>query len=77
MSLDTSPMTTTEAREHLARLDISQQGFARLIRVSPQMFRRWLDPKSGYPMPRSVQLLLRLLSKAAVQALIKADAPAT
>lgn len=73
MPLDTAPMPPAEAREHLARLAISQQGFARLIRVSPQMFRRWLNPASGYPMPRSVQLLLRLLSAADVRRLIKAD----
>lgn len=73
MPLDPSPMTTTEAREHLARLDVSQQAFARIIRISPQMFRRWLDPNSGYPMPRSVQLLLRLLSAADMRRLIKAD----
>jgi hypothetical protein len=51
MPVDTSPVTAHEAREHLVRLDISQQGFARLIRVSPQMFRRWLNPRSGYPIP--------------------------
>jgi DNA-binding transcriptional regulator YiaG len=73
MPLDPSDMTTDEAREHIARLGVSQQGFARIIRVSPVTFRRWLDPASGYPMPRSVQLLLRLLSAADVRRLIKAD----
>lgn len=74
MPLDTSPMTTTEARGHLARLGVTQHVFAGLIRVNPATFRRWLDPESGYPMPRSVQLLMRLLSVAAVRRLIEADA---
>lgn len=73
MPLDQSPMTTDEAREHLARLDLSQQAFARIIRVNPSTFRRWLDPNSGIPMPRSVQLLLRLLSPAEARRLIKDD----
>ncbi|MGX9947240.1 hypothetical protein [Bradyrhizobium sp. BTAi1] len=66
-------MTTVEAREHLARLEVSQQAFARIIRVNPSTFRRWLDPDSGIPMPRSVQLLLRLLSPTEARRLIKAD----
>lgn len=72
MSLDTSPMTPAEAREQLARLRISQNGFAKIIGVNPSTFRRWIDPNSGFPMPRAAQLLLRLLTPAQARRLIAA-----
>lgn len=73
MAVETGEMSTDEAREHLARLDVTQDGFAALIRVNPATFRRWLNPSSGYPMPRSVQLLLRKLTPADVRRMIDAD----
>jgi DNA-binding transcriptional regulator YiaG len=74
MSLDTSTMTPQEAREHIARLGISQQAFARLIRVSPQNVRKWLKMDgAALDIPRAVQLLLRLLTPAAARRLIEAD----
>jgi hypothetical protein len=72
-------MTPQEARDHLARLEISQQAFARLIRVNPSTVRRWLmtDPAQAQDIPRAVELLLPLLTPAHVQRLIKSEAPAT
>ncbi|MFZ5715737.1 MAG: hypothetical protein ACOY3N_23165 [Bradyrhizobium sp.] len=66
-------MSIAEARDHLARLAVSQNRFAKIIRVNPSTFRRWIDPNSGFPMPRAVQLLLRSLSAADIRRLIKAD----
>lgn len=73
MPLDISPMKPAEARWHLLRLGVSQNRFAKIIRVNPSTFRRWIDPNSGFPMPRPVQLLLRVLSAADMRRLIKAD----
>jgi DNA-binding transcriptional regulator YiaG len=68
-------MTPQEAREHLARLQLSQQGFARLIRVNPVTVRRWLSLNEANPpdMPRAVELLLPLLTPAKVKRLVEAD----
>jgi DNA-binding transcriptional regulator YiaG len=75
MSLETSEMTPEEARGHLARLGISQQAFARLIRVNPSTVRRWLTLNgTALDIPRAVQLLLRLLSCADMRRLMRADA---
>jgi DNA-binding transcriptional regulator YiaG len=73
MPLDPSPMSPAEARDHLARLGVTQDRFAKIIRVNPSTFRRWIDPHSGFPMPRAVQLLLRALSAADMRRLIKTD----
>lgn len=74
MALDTSPMTPQEARDHLARLGISQQALARLIRVNPATVRRWIKlDGTALDIPRAVQLLLRLLTPAHVHRLIEAD----
>jgi DNA-binding transcriptional regulator YiaG len=74
MLLETKEMTPQEAREHIERLSISQQAFARLIRVNPSTLRRWLT-LNGAPldMPRAVQIALRLLTPAHVRRLIEAD----
>jgi transcriptional regulator with XRE-family HTH domain len=71
--LDASRMTPQEARDHLARLGISQQAFARLIRVNPSTVRRWLNLADPLDIPRAVEILLELLTPAAVRKLIKID----
>jgi len=68
-------MTAQEARDHLARLEISQQGFARLIRVNPKTVRRWLDPENPLDTPRAVEILLPLLTPKIVRRLVAADKP--
>jgi hypothetical protein len=74
MALDTSDMTAQEAREHLARLEISQQAFARMIRVNPTTVRRWLKlDGTALDIPRAVQIMLRLMMPADARRLIKAD----
>ncbi|WP_316234945.1 MULTISPECIES: helix-turn-helix domain-containing protein [unclassified Bradyrhizobium] len=78
MSLDTSEMTPEEAREHIERLGISQQAFARMIRVNPSTVRRWIkhrkntDELPALDIPRAVQILLRVLSPAQARRLIEA-----
>jgi DNA-binding transcriptional regulator YiaG len=77
-ALDTSQMTATEAREHIARLGISQQALARMIRVNPSTVRRWLRlDGEALDIPRAVQIALRLLSPAMVRRLIEADQEGT
>lgn len=55
-------MTAQEARDHLARLKIGQQAFARLIRVNPSTVRRWLNVADPLDIPGAVELLLRVLT---------------
>jgi DNA-binding transcriptional regulator YiaG len=64
-------MTAQEARDHIARLGISQQALARLIRVNPATVRRWINIKNQLDIPQAVALLLRLLTPAKVQRLIE------
>lgn len=66
-------MTAQQARDHLERLQISQQAFARLIRVNPVTVRRWLNVAEPADIPRAVELLLPLLTPAMVKRLVKAD----
>lgn len=69
----TSPrMTATEARAHLARLGISQQGFARLVRVNPVTVRRWCALNNPEPaeIPRAIEILLELLTPRHVKRLV-------
>ena len=63
-------MTPDAFRAHLARLEISQQGFARLIRVSPLTVRKWLRQREPLEIPRAVELLLPLLTPAKVRRLV-------
>ena len=47
-------MTPAELRATLDRLDLSQVGLARILRVSPQTVRRWVQPpdaSSHAPIP--------------------------
>lgn len=74
MPLDTSKMTPAEAREHIERLGISQQSFARMIHASPQNVRKWLKlDGTANDIPRAVQIMLRLLTPAQAKRLIEAD----
>jgi DNA-binding transcriptional regulator YiaG len=68
-------MTPQELRDHLARLEISQQAFARLIRVNPSTVRRWLmsDTEQAQDIPRYIEILMPLLTPAHVKKLIAAD----
>jgi DNA-binding transcriptional regulator YiaG len=73
MALDISEMRPEEAREHIARLEISQQAFARMIRVNPTTVRRWLRlDGEALDIPRAVQIALRLLTPAMVRRLMAA-----
>ncbi|HWX34155.1 MAG TPA: hypothetical protein VNZ53_42875 [Steroidobacteraceae bacterium] len=74
MPLDTSDMTPQEARDHIARLSISQQALARILRVNPVTVRRWLKlDGTALDIPRAVQLLLRLLTPAQARRLVEID----
>lgn len=74
MSLETHEMSPEEARGHLARLGISQQAFARMIRVNPATVRRWIKREDAtLDIPRAVQIVLRVLSPAQARRLIDAQ----
>ena len=64
-------MTTEEARIHLARLGLSQQGAARLFHLNPRTVRRFL---AGGDIPRAVEIALALLTPAKVRALLAEEA---
>jgi DNA-binding transcriptional regulator YiaG len=66
-------MTPAKAREHIARLALSQQGFARLIRVNPVTVRRWLNLENPGDMPRAVEILLEVLTPAEVARYLAGD----
>ncbi len=66
------PMTPQQARDHIVRLELSQQGFARLIRVNPTTVRRWLSGRQD--IPRAVAIALELLTPARVRRLVDDDA---
>lgn len=63
-------MTSDDMRAHLARLEISQQGFARLIGVNPATVRKWLRQVEPLEIPRAVEILLPLLTPAKVRRLV-------
>ncbi len=60
-------MSPEQARAHLVRLGLSQQGFARLVRVNPVTMRRWLRLGS---IPRSIEILLEILTPDQVARLV-------
>jgi hypothetical protein len=55
-------MTAAQARAHLARLELSQQGLARLIDRNPVTVRRWLDPAHPNQIPIEIGIMLELLT---------------
>lgn len=63
-------MTPDEFRAHLARLEISQQGFARLAGLSPQAVRKWIRSRDPLPIPRLVAILLPLLTPTKIRRLV-------
>jgi DNA-binding transcriptional regulator YiaG len=76
MAIDTSDMTAQEARAHIARLGVSQVDFARIIRVSPQNVRKWLKLEGEpLPIPRAVQIVLRIITPGQVRKLLAEAAP--
>lgn len=66
-------MTPQEVRDHLARLGLSQNGFARLIRVNEKTVRRWVSLDEPGDVPRAVEIALDLLTPARVKKLIADD----
>ena len=63
-------MTPREFRKHLDRLGLSQAAFARLIKVDVRTVKRWASPTEPYEIPRTVEILLPLLSPTRVKALL-------
>jgi hypothetical protein len=66
-------MTAQEARDHLARLGLSQQAAARLFRINPKTMRRFLSLSDPFDIPRAIEIALELLTPAKVKKLIEAD----
>lgn len=60
------PMTTTEAREHLERLNWTQGDFARFFEMGDRSARRYLAA-GGDPLPRGIAFALRELTPAKVK----------
>lgn len=54
-------MTPEQLREQLARLDLSQNGAARALRVDPKTVRNWASGRSAIPF--SVELALGKMTK--------------
>ena len=65
-------MTATEFRQHLARLELTQAAFARLIKVDIRTVKRWASLRDPFEIPRAVEILLPMLSPAKVKALLGA-----
>ena len=66
-------MTAIEAREHLVRLGLSQQGLARLIERNPATIRRWLNPEdTDNEIPIEIGIMLELLTPAKLRGILKA-----
>lgn len=66
-------MTPQEARDHLARLGLSQNAMSRLFRVNEATGRRWLRIGGDSDIPRAVEIALELLTPAKVKKLIADD----
>jgi hypothetical protein len=58
-----------EARAHLARLELSQQGLARLIGRNPATIRKWLNPEHPDELPIEIGIMLELLTPARLRKL--------
>jgi hypothetical protein len=63
-------MTSHEFREHLGRLDLTQAAFAQLVGVDVRTVKRWASPIDPCEIPRTVEILLPLLSLTKVKALL-------
>ena len=69
-------MTPGECREHFARLGLTQNGAARLFRITPTTVRRWVsltDAEAG-DIPRAVEIALLLLTPSRLKALLAVEA---
>jgi hypothetical protein len=67
-------MTPLEFREHLDRLGLTQDDFARLIRVNVRTVKRWASLTDPAEIPRAVEILLPLLTPTRVKALLSGAA---
>jgi transcriptional regulator with XRE-family HTH domain len=65
-------MTPATLRKHLNRLGLSQADFARLINVNVKTVKRWASLTDPFEIPRTVEILLPLLSPTRVKALLAA-----
>lgn len=64
-------MSPQEARQHIARLGITQQALARMIEVNDSTVRRWLrQDGDALDIPQAVAILLRILSPTRAKNLI-------
>jgi hypothetical protein len=63
-------MTAQEARDHLARLGLSQQAAARLFRVNPKTVRRFVSLTDPIDIPAAVAIALELLTPAKVRRML-------
>lgn len=62
-------MSIETARAHLVRLDLSQQGLARLIDRNPATIRKWLNPEHPDQLPIEIGVMLELLTPARLRKL--------
>ncbi len=65
-------MTPREFREHLDRLNLTQAAFARLVNVDVRTVKRWASLSDPFEIPRTVEILLPLLSPTKLKALLAA-----
>jgi hypothetical protein len=65
-------MTPAMFRKHLDRLGLTQAAFSRLIKVDIRTVKRWASLTDPFEIPRTVQILLPLLSPTRVKALLAA-----
>jgi hypothetical protein len=63
-------MTAREFRKHLDRLGLTQAAFARLVNVDIRTVKRWASPTDPCDVPRSIEILLPLLSPTKVRTLL-------
>ncbi|MBR1290127.1 helix-turn-helix domain-containing protein [Bradyrhizobium ottawaense] len=63
-------MTARQFRQHLDRLGLTQAAFAQLVAVDIRTVKRWASPDDPCVVPRTIEILLPLLSVAKVRALL-------
>jgi hypothetical protein len=66
-------MTAAELRDHLDRLGLTQVAFAHLIDVDARTVKRWASPTEPFEIPRTIEILLPLLSPTKVKALAETE----